>query len=72
MRPEIRIRRFGPVQVHSINGPNDQLVNVFWRNNNAALQIKGPRSRALFSERNGYRRPLLKLCGWRLFVDPSH
>jgi len=33
------------------------------------LSLLGPRDRPLFSERNGYRRPVFKIRRWRLFVN---
>lgn len=41
---------------------------VFWyRLFGRGLQFKGPGSMVLFSERYGYRPPLLQLRGWRVF-----
>jgi len=31
------------------------------------FQIKGPKARALFSERYGYNKALFKIRGWRFF-----
>lgn len=36
------------------------------------LLIKFPSARPLFSERNGIRKPQLKLGGYRLFIRPRY
>ena len=33
------------------------------------VRIKTPHAHALFSERNGYDNPILRLWGWRLFIE---
>ena len=33
--------------------------------------LLGPHDSPSFSERNGYRKPALKLGGWRIFVKKS-
>jgi hypothetical protein len=49
-------------------GPQDQIINLFWRKHNTArLHVKGPRSRPYFSERYGYVKPILRVRGWRVF-----
>jgi hypothetical protein len=47
---------------------------VFWRYGfwawlgSKGFGLLGPLDRPLFSERNGYRRPLAKIGKWRFFV----
>jgi len=43
----------------------DQLVTI--RIRKRVFQIKGPKAHAYFSERYGYKRPFLKIGGWRFF-----
>lgn len=43
----------------------DQLWTI--RLGQYCLQGKGPRYESLFSERYGYRKPFLRVCGWRFF-----
>lgn len=45
-------------------------TDIYWFRLGATgpgLQLKGPRHRPLFSERYGHRKPILNLCGYRLF-----
>ena len=34
-----------------------------------SIALLGPRDPRMFSERNGYRRPVLRVGPWRVFVD---
>ncbi len=36
------------------------------------FMLKSPKERALFSERYGYTKPVLKLFGWRFFMEKSN
>lgn len=36
--------------------------------NNFAIYYKGPLEKPLFSERNGYEKPIIKINGHRLFI----
>lgn len=50
--------------VDSVLGP------VWWvKGKGWVVSLHSPRSKALFSERNGYRVPKWKWRGWRLFVE---
>jgi hypothetical protein len=40
-----------------------------WLSEFVSIAVLGPRNPRLFSERNGYHRPLLKFGLWRLFID---
>lgn len=41
---------------------------VFWvRVFGRGIDFKGPGTRKFFSERYGYRKPLIRFRGWRLF-----
>jgi len=37
-----------------------------------SVALLGPRDARLFSERNGYRKPLVRVGPWRVFVDTSN
>jgi hypothetical protein len=39
-----------------------------WRLMGLFLTVKGPLEFAFFSERYGYNKPLVDVCGWRLFA----
>lgn len=41
---------------------------AFFRVFGYGLSLKSPESSPLFSERNGFNPPLIKLRGWRLFT----
>lgn len=50
------------------------MTGFYWRGRLAFFRICGyglsilpPEQRPLFSERHGYRKPLLKIGGWRVF-----
>ena len=45
---------------------SDGIINVFFLG--LVLQIKGPKNTALFSERYGYKNPLIKAFGFRVFL----
>jgi hypothetical protein len=34
-----------------------------------SVALFGPRDPRVFSERNGYRRPVMRIGPWRVFVD---
>ena len=36
--------------------------------NRLLVTVKGPQVEPVFSERHGYRRPILRWRGWRLFI----
>lgn len=38
-------------------------------NKHFLIRLKGPEQRAYYSERNGLDKPIIKLFGWRLFIN---
>jgi len=37
-----------------------------------SIALLGPSDKKLFSERNGYRKPVVSIGMWRLFIDESN
>jgi len=43
------------------------IINVFFLG--LVFQVKGPKNKALFSERYGYEKPIIKVFGFRVFIQ---
>lgn len=57
-------QRWGPVAFSFMWPPDCLWLRVC----NYGLQLLGPATEPLFSERYGYKRPLFRARGWRLFI----